>query len=103
MMRSKPFVLTSLMAVALMVGCSTLTTAEREAKKAEWKAFVVKCIDDRHYKIDVNMMNPRRGTSKMLSSSWSLEVTEDGYSSIDVHPRKREDISFSGQIVEINR
>ena len=157
-------VLTGIIACVLMVSCSTLTTAEREAKEVEWKAYVVKCIDDRHYKIDVNMMNPHRGTSKILSSSWSLEVkgdtldsylpyfgrayepvygetkvlnfnapiksyedsgfmkgkrtirihvdnsediinyklevTEDGYACIDVYPRKREDISFSGLIVE---
>ena len=163
-MSTKHRVLTILMVYVMMVGCSTLTTAEREVKKAEWKAYVVKCIDDRHYKIDVDMMNAHRGMSKALSSSWSLEVksdsldsylpyfgrvfepiygenkglnfdapiqfyedsgfskgkrtirlrvdnsedvidyqleiTEDGYANIDVYPRKREGISFSGQIVE---
>ena len=167
MIRTKQKVLTALMACVMIVGCSTLTTAEREAKKAEWKAYVVKCIDNRQYKIDVNMMSPRRGTSKVLSNSWSLEVkgdtldsylpyfgrafepvygetkvlnfnasiqsyedsgfskgkrtirlrvdnsedvidyqlevTEDGYANIDVYPRKRDGISFSGQIVKIKK
>ena len=162
-----PAVVATCLLVCSLLGCSTLTTAEREAKKAEWKAFVGKCIDDRHYKIDVSMMNPRRAPSKVLSGSWSLEVkrdtldsylpyfgrafepvfgetkvlnfdapiqsyedsgltkgirtirlrvdnsediieyqlviTDDGYATIDVHPRKREDISFSGQIVEIEK
>lgn len=162
MKKAKHIVLTVLIACVLMLGCSTLTTADREAKKAEWKAYVAKCIDDRHYKIDVNMINPRRGTSKLLSSNWllevkgdtldsylpyfgrafepvygetkvlnfdapiqsyedsgflkgkrtirlrvdnsediidyKLEISEDGYATIDVYPRKREDISFSGQI-----
>ena len=34
---------------------------------------------------------------------YQLVITDDGYATIDVHPRKREDISFSGQIVEIEK
>ena len=34
---------------------------------------------------------------------YQLEITEDGYANIDVYPRKRDGISFSGQIVKIKK
>ena len=34
---------------------------------------------------------------------YQLEVAEDGYAHIDVYPRKREGISFYGQIVEMEK
>ena len=163
MMKVKSMIMTGLMMMsALIVSCSTLTTAEREAKKAERMAYVAKCLDSRHYVINVDMMLPRRGPSRTLPNDWSLEVkgdtlvsylpyfgvayeplfgddkglnftspiktyedkgfskgkrsihlqvnnsedfidyyvevSDEGYAHIDVNPRKREGISFSGQM-----
>ena len=163
-MKSRYMMMMGLIVGVLIVGCSTLTTAEREAKKAEKAAWVTKCLDNKHFVIDVDMMNTRRMGSKMLTSDWSLEVkgdtlvsylpyvgvahepifgevkglnftapfmsyedrgflkgvrtirfrvssgedmleytlevTENGYASIDVISRAREGISFSGQMDE---
>ena len=71
------YMLMGLIVGAVMVGCSTLTAAEREAQKAEKAAWVAKCLDSKHFVIDVNMMNTRRMGSKMLTSDWSLEVRGD--------------------------
>lgn len=61
----------------LTTSCSTMTKAEREAQKAERIAYVAKALDDRHYKIDIDMMHTRRIGSKMVTSDWSLEVKGD--------------------------
>ena len=71
------YMLLGLIVGAVMVGCSTLTAAEREAQKAEKAAWVAKCLDSKHFVIDVNMMNTQRMGSKMLTSDWSLEVRGD--------------------------
>jgi len=164
-MKTKSVILTGLvMMSAMIVACSTLTTAERAAKKAERTAYVKKCLDSKHYEIGVDMMTPRRGPSRTLPNDWSLEVrgdtlvsylpyfgvayeplfgedkglnftapiktyedkgfskgkrsihlqvnnnsetfdyylevSDEGYATIDVIPRKREGISFSGQMAD---
>lgn len=163
-MKLKYILIISFVISVMMLGCSTLTTAEREAKKVEKAAWVKKSLDSKHYKIDVDVMNTRRMGSKLLTSDWSLEVkgdtlisylpyygvtyeptfgeikglnftapfqnyedsgfskgqriirfrvnndedlldytlnvTDAGYVSIDVTLRKRESISFSGQLSE---
>ena len=60
-----------------LAGCSTMTKAEREAKRAERAEYVTKVLDDRHYKIDIDMMHTRRAGSKTVASDWSLEVKGD--------------------------
>ena len=57
--------------VALMTGCAT--SAEKMARQAEVAAQVKEALQDRHYKIDVHMMYPRRGSSVNVSSNYSLE------------------------------
>ena len=83
MQRKRDVLLTVLVAGILLAGgsvlagCSTLTKAEREAKRAERAAQVAKGLDSKHYQIDVSTMNTRRMGSKMLTSDWSLEVRGD--------------------------
>ena len=60
-----------------LAGCSTMTQAEREAKRAERAEYVKKTLDDRHYKIDIDMMHTRRIGSKTVTSDWLLEVKGD--------------------------
>lgn len=165
MKQTKSMMMTGLMMMsALIVGCSTLTSAEREAEKAKRTAYVTKCLDSKHFVIDVDMMIPRRGSSRTLPNDWSLEVkgdtlvsylpyigvaheplfgddkglnftapiktyedkgfskgkrtirlqvnnggevidycldvSDEGYANIDVNPRKRDGISFSGQMAD---
>ncbi len=61
--------------VALMTGCAT--SAEKMARQAEVAAQVKEALQARHYKIDVHMMYPRRGSSVNVSSNYSLEVKGD--------------------------
>ncbi len=61
----------------ILVSCSTLTPAEREAKKAERVKYVTNALNKRHYKIDIKMMYPRRSGGTNVSSNWSLEVKGD--------------------------
>jgi len=163
-MKRKYILIMSLVISMMIMSCSTLTKAEREAKEAEKAAWVKKTLDSKHFKIDVDIMNTRRMGSKLLTTDWSLEVkgdtlisylpyfgvtyeptfgeikglnftapfqtyedsgfskgqriirfrvdseedlldytlniTEAGYASIDVISRKREGITFSGQLSE---
>jgi len=67
----------SILLGALMVSCSTMTQAEREAKKAKRAEYVSKVLDNRHYKIDINIMYTSRFGSKVVRDNWSLEVRGD--------------------------
>ncbi len=60
-----------------MVSCSTMSKAEREAKRAERARYIAKAMDDRHYTIDIDMMYPRRIGGQSVRSDWSLEVWGD--------------------------
>ncbi len=61
----------------LVMACSTLTPAERQAKKAEKANYVAQVLKKRHYKIDVKTIYPRGTGSMSATSSWSLEVKGD--------------------------
>ena len=66
-------VVVSVLMGSLLMACSTMTKAEREAKEAEQARMVKEALDKRHYKIDINM----RFGSKNVTSNWSLEVKGD--------------------------
>ena len=155
--------LIALFAIAL-AGCSSLTSAEKAERKAKTAQAVEKALAERHYKVEISMMNPRRGTAVNVSPDFSLEVkgdtlvsylpyfgrayyvpygggkglnftapiktyedkgfskgkrtislqvnnggevidycldvSDEGYANIDVNPRKRDGISFSGQMAD---
>lgn len=77
MIKTKLIIAASVMLGALILSCSTMTTAEREAKKAEKAKYVAKVLSNKHYKIDVTMMYPLRGGAQNVTSNWSLEVKGD--------------------------
>lgn len=77
MTKSKRIFFCAIVTMLALAGCSTMTKAEREAKRAERAEYVKKTLDDRHYKIDIDMMHTRRIGSKPVSSDWSLEVKGD--------------------------
>ena len=61
--------------VALLAACdTTLGSAEASAERA---AAVKQALADRNFKIDVNFMYPMRGSSRNLTSEYSLEVRND--------------------------
>lgn len=63
--------------VLALMGCSTLTPAEKEAQRKATAQAVEKAMADRHYTIDVQMMYPQRGPAKNVSGDYSLEVRGD--------------------------
>ena len=63
--------------VLALMGCSTLTPAEKEAQRKATAQAVEKALADRHYTIDVQMMYPQRGPAKNMTSNYSLEVRGD--------------------------
>ncbi len=67
----------SIMLSVLIESCSTLTKAEREARDAERAKYVAKVLDNRHYKIDIDVMYANRIGSMVVRSNWSLEVKGD--------------------------
>ena len=77
MTKSKRIFFCAIVTMLALAGCSTMTKAEREAKRAERAEYVKKTLDDRHYKIDIDMMHTRRIGSNPVSSDWSLEVKGD--------------------------
>lgn len=68
--------LTALFAIAI-TACSSLTSAERAERDAKTAQAVEKALAERHYKVEVSMMNPRRGRSVNVSPDFSLEVKGD--------------------------
>ncbi|MCR4764937.1 MAG: DUF4251 domain-containing protein [Bacteroidaceae bacterium] len=75
--RTKMMLVVSIVMASLIVSCSTMTTAEREAKNAKRAQYVAKVLDNRHYKIDVSMMNSAMAGSTIMTSDWSLAVRGD--------------------------
>ena len=60
--------------ILMLAGCAT--SAERAAQRAETAKKVAAALADRHYKIDITMMNARRGVSRHVSD-FTLEVKGD--------------------------
>ncbi len=61
----------------IVMACSTLTPAEREAEKAKRAKYVAQVLKKRQYKIDVKTIYPRGSGSISATSNWSLEVKGD--------------------------
>jgi hypothetical protein len=83
-MRTRLLLVKCFLAGVLVSGCSTSTKAEievkkadKEAKKAERAEYVAKALDDRRYKIGIDLMITRRMGSKPVTSDWELEVKGD--------------------------
>ena len=87
-------VVVSVLMGSLLMACSTMTKAEREAKEAEQARMVKEALDKRHYKIDINMMYARRFGSKNVTSNWSLEVKGDTLESYLPHVGVAYEASF---------
>ncbi len=77
MQQNKKIGLVIMLLGTMLVSCSTMTTAEREAKMAEQARYVAKVLGDRHYTIEVSMIYPRRFTPSASTSDWTLEVKGD--------------------------
>ena len=58
-----------------LVSCAT--SEERAAQQAETALAVEKALADRHYRIIIQRMNPRRSSMVSLSYGYSLEVKGD--------------------------
>ena len=77
MLKQKIQVVVCVLMGSILMACSTMTKAEREAKEAEQAKMVSEALDKRHYKIDINTMYARRFGAKNVASNWSLEVKGD--------------------------
>ncbi len=65
-----------LMAV-MLAACSSLTPAEKAERRAKRAQAVEQALAARHYRVAVDMMYPRRGRAKNVSSDYGLEVKGD--------------------------
>ena len=69
-----------MLAVGILMGCAT-TNSQSGLSKAEKRALVEKrvteMLDNRHFKIEVDMMHPLNYPSKSLTSYFSLEIRND--------------------------
>ena len=61
----------------MLVACSSLTPAEKAEKRAKRAQAVEQALAARHYRVSVNMMYPRNGKAKTVSSDYGLEVKGD--------------------------
>ena len=66
-----------LVAAIGMTACSSLTAAQKAEQKAKVTQAVTKALNERQYKIDIDMMFPRNGQATNVSSDFSLEVKGD--------------------------
>ena len=82
--------------VALLAGCGT--TANSAEAIAERAAMVQQALADRHFKIDVNFMYPLRGSSRSLTSDYSLEVRNDSLISHLPYMGVARDLPYGGGV-----
>ena len=68
-------IIVGMLAVMLMVGCAT--GQERAQQRAKTKAAVAEAVASRHLRIEVGNMSTLRYGSKMLTSSYFLELRGD--------------------------
>jgi len=61
----------------LLLTASCATKAERAAQLAETSQMVPKALAERHYKIEVQTMTPRRGGYRTVTPDFMLEVKGD--------------------------
>ena len=65
------------MCLASLLLAENIPAQTREEKKAEWQANIEKRITGKHFKIDVSMAYPMRGSSIPLTTPYSLELKQD--------------------------
>ena len=77
MMKKTINMILTVMGVLVLVGCSSLTPAEKAEMRAKRAQAVEQALAARHYRVSVDMMYPRRGKAKNVSSDYGLEVKGD--------------------------
>lgn len=77
MMKKTINIILTVMGVLVLVACSSLTPAEKAERQAKRAQAVEQALAARHYRVSVNMMYPRRGKAKTVSSDYGLEVKGD--------------------------
>lgn len=63
--------------VVALAACSSLTPLERAERDAKTAQAVETALAERHYKVEILMMNPRRGAAVNVSPDFLLEVRGD--------------------------
>lgn len=71
----KAFILTVNLLLAITM--PALAQNDKETQKEHIRQTVCEMLETRHYKVDVNYMNPQQGRSRALTDSYSLEVRND--------------------------
>ena len=79
MMMMKKYVVKIVVLVAVIVfaACSTLTPAQKAERRAKVEQAVNQALEEREYKIDIDMMYPRSGQARNVTSDYSLQVKGD--------------------------
>lgn len=77
-MKTSKLILMGLICMIATISAAAQSRSEsRNEKKAQTERAVKEAIDSRKYKINVNRMNPMRGTSRALTTNYSLKVSND--------------------------
>lgn len=71
----KALILTINLLIALAM--SIQAQNNKDAQKERIQQTVCEMLEARHYKVDVNYMNPQQGRSRALTDPYSLEVRND--------------------------
>ena len=69
--------LLGLMAVAVLMACNTMTSAERAEQRMKVAQQIEQMLAEKHYTVDVKMMYPRGGRAENVTSNYSLEIKGD--------------------------
>ena len=77
MMKKEITLILTVMVVLVLVACSSLTSAEKAERQVKRAQAVEQALAARHYRVSVDMMYPRRGKAKNVSSDYGLEVRGD--------------------------
>ena len=77
MMKKTINIILTVMVVLVLVACSSLTSAEKAERQVKRAQAVEQALAARHYRVSVDMMYPRRGKAKTVSSDYGLEVKGD--------------------------
>jgi len=76
MMKTKQLLLLTGFFLLIMSGCSSSRSLTKDEKAAK-EVTLREAIEKREFSIDVNRMNPMSGSSRILNSSYSLEINGD--------------------------
>ena len=95
-MKKKIGILVAGIVTAILMACSTLTTAEKAERDAKTAQAVEAALNDRHYMVEIEWMYPISGRARNVFSDFMLEVRGDTLVSYLPYFGRAYDVPYGG-------